>query len=475
MGRAFCPGSRQDISTNVLTTCAMFHIHLLHLDVVSAYLHANLKDPARYITLWGDEKGMMRQLFKAVNGIDNAAQLWNKHYDHFMMDEGFLRSSRDNCIYIHPETNVQSSLYVDDVLAASDPDKRVLLDKFVRKVQKMFKVRILGEPTRFLGMDITYLREQGICCISQQTMYIDKLVSTFLSESPCMHSPTTPMEVNVYDRLRLAQSEPDFEGPYRSIVGGLLFLFVCTRIDIGFAMSILTQQLAKPKPTHFLLAKRVLAYLQGTKSFGLILAGEPISALNVFSDASFANDQLDRKSMGGYVVFLGNSPISWAAKKHRGLVALSSTETEIVQVSESFKEILWEQPLLIDLGFPSIESQTVCHGDNQPAEHILKNNPTHAARTKHMDVKIKFCGEVLAKKNKILLKYVPTKFNFADIFTKPLSTVRFRELRSVMVQDLEGISNNSKFLQRTFAVLRDFIRMPLKSPITSIPEESEMF
>ena len=179
--------------------------------------------------------------------------------------------------------------------------------------------------------------------------------------------------------------------------------------------------------------------------------------------------------MGGYVVFLGNSPISWAAKKHRGLVALSSPETEIVQVSESFKEILWEQPLLIDLGFPSIESQTVCHGDNQPAEHILKNNPTHAARTKHMDVKIKFCGEVLAKKNKILLRYVPSKFNFADIFTKPLSTIRFRELRSVMVQDLEGISNNSKFLQRTFSVLRDFIRMPLKSPMTSIPEESETF
>ena len=99
-------------------------------------------------------------------------------------------------------------------------------------------------------------------------------------------------------------------------------------------------------------------------------------------------------------------------------------------MSESFQEILWEQPLLLDLGFSLIESQTVCPGDNQPAEHILKNNPTHAASTKHMDVKIKFCGEVLAKKNKILLRYVPSKVFFADIFNKPLSmyTVRFREL-----------------------------------------------
>ena len=134
------------------------------------------------------------------------------------------------------------------------------------------------------------------------------------------------------------------------------------------------------------------------------MGGEPISALNAFSGASFANDQLDQKNMGGYVVFSCNSPISWAAKKHRGLVARSSTETEIVQVSEAFKEILWEQLLIIDLGFPSIESQTVYHGDNQPTEHILKNSPTHAACTKHRDVKLKFCGEVLAKKNKILLK-----------------------------------------------------------------------
>ena len=98
----------------------MYNKHLLHLDVVSAYLHANLTGPARYIMLWGDEKGTMQPLFKAVNGIDNAAQLWNKHYDKFIMQEGFLRASRDNCIYIHPDSSAQSSLYVDDVLATAD-------------------------------------------------------------------------------------------------------------------------------------------------------------------------------------------------------------------------------------------------------------------------------------------------------------------------------------------------------------------
>jgi len=182
-----------------------------------------------------------------------------------------------------------------------------------------------------------------------------------------------------------------------------------------------------------------------------------LTTLVAFSDASFANDKLDRRSMGGYVVFVGSSPILWAIKKHRGIQAVSSTESEIVQVTEATKELLWLQPLLLELGFPEIEWDTTLHTDNEPAMHILLNNPTHSNRTKHMDIRIKFCGEVLAKKQKIALKYVPTKLNFADIFTKPLATVRFRELRGILVQNLEGIVNNSNFLRRTFAVLKDFM------------------
>ena len=78
---------------------------------------------------------------------------------------------------------------------------------------------------------------------------------------------------------------------------------MCTRVDIGFAVSMWTQHLANPKPTHFLLATSVLHYLQGTKTHGLLLGGEIIQSLVAFSDASFSNDPLDRKSMGGYIIF----------------------------------------------------------------------------------------------------------------------------------------------------------------------------
>ena len=148
--------------------------------------------------------------------------------------------------------------------------------------------------------------------------------------------------------------------------------------------------------------------------------------------------------MGGYIIFLGNSPVSWAARKHRGVQALSSTEAEIIQIVETTKELLWLQPLCADLGVTKINWSAVLNEDNKPASHVLLNNPTHSGRFKHMDIQIKFCGEVLAKRETISLKYVPTKFNFADIFTKPLNTAQFRDLRSVMLLVLLTMPKLSK-------------------------------
>ena len=116
------------------------------------------------------------------------------------------------------------------------------------------------------------------------------------------------MDTNVFDKLAKAVAEPDFEGPYRSIVGGLLYVSICTRVDIGFSPSILTQHPAKPKPTHFVMAKRVLFYLKGTRTFGLILGGEALAKLIAIADASFANDKQDRKRMEGMWFFWRTVP-----------------------------------------------------------------------------------------------------------------------------------------------------------------------
>ena len=76
-------------------------------------------------------------------------------------------------------------------------------------------------------MEIAYMREQGICCVSQQS-YVEKLARNFLTEQDTQFPTytTTPMEMNAFDKLEKAEEEPDFEGPYRSIGGACcMFLF----------------------------------------------------------------------------------------------------------------------------------------------------------------------------------------------------------------------------------------------------------
>ena len=107
------------------------------------------------------------------------------------------------------------------------------------------------------------------------------------------------------DSLNLIDGVP--VGPHRpirlSIAHARLTPSATAGLTVAFGANFtgraLWPRLAKPKPTLFLPAKRVLTYLVGTKSFGRILGEQPSSDFNAFVDASFANDQIDRKSMGG--------------------------------------------------------------------------------------------------------------------------------------------------------------------------------
>ena len=62
----------------------------------------------------------------------------------------------------------------------------------------------------------------------------------------------------------------------------------------------------------------------------------------------------------------------------------------------------------------------------------LANNPLSSARTKHIDVRFHFLRELVRSKM-IEVVYVPTKFQHADILTKPLTGEGFVMHRGVLM------------------------------------------
>ncbi|XP_020421238.1 uncharacterized protein LOC109949582 [Prunus persica] len=94
-----------------------------------------------------------------------------------------------------------------------------------------------------------------------------------------------------------------------------------------------------PTEPHFAVVKRVLRYLAGTLTHGIHFTFGDVH-LQAYSDANWAGDVNDRRSMTEYVIFLGNNPISWCAKK-QSTVSRSSTEAEYQALVFIAAEMSW--------------------------------------------------------------------------------------------------------------------------------------
>ncbi|CAM8988175.1 unnamed protein product [Rhodiola kirilowii] len=229
---------------------------------------------------------------------------------------------------------------------------------------------------------------------------------------------------------------PDQATTYRSIVGGLQYLTL-TRPDISFAVNKVCQFLHDPKSTHWSAVKRILRYVQGTIHHGLTIQPLLSCTLSAFSDSDWAGDIDDRRSTGGYAVFLGSNLIAWSAKKQT-TVSRSSTESEYKAVADTTAEIIWIEGLLKELNIQYNSPVLWC--DNIGATY-LSTNPVFHARTKHIEIDYHFVRERVARKL-LHIRFISSKHQLADIFTKPLPQPQFKEcirnLNLISTVDIEG-------------------------------------
>ncbi|GBO01753.1 Retrovirus-related Pol polyprotein from transposon TNT 1-94 [Araneus ventricosus] len=226
---------------------------------------------------------------------------------------------------------------------------------------------------------------------------------------------------------------PDDKLPYRELIGSLNYLAVCTRPDIAYSISKLSQYLTCYDKSHRLAAKRVLRYLKKTINYGLVFELDD-KVVYGYSDSDWGNSQEDRKSYSGYCFMLSNSVISWESKKQK-TVALSSTESEYMSLSDSCKEALYLQKLLSELDLGILCKQITINVDNNSAIKLAENSLFHS-RTKHIDIRHHFICDVL-EDGKIAVKHVSTSKMGADILTKPLGSLKhYERLKIINVTDL---------------------------------------
>lgn len=186
----------------------------------------------------------------------------------------------------------------------------------------------------------------------------------------------------------------------------------------------------KSTTVHWMAVKRILRYLKGSVQYGLVY--QPGSNLiQAYSDADYAGNPDDRHSTGGYVVYFGLNPISWSAKKQR-TVSRSSTEAEYRQLAYTAAELSCIRALFRDLGVGLPVPTLWCENISSIA---LASNPVFHARTKHLEVDYHYVREKVLR-GELVIRYIATQDQVADIFIKGLSRQRFAGLRfKLMVRD----------------------------------------
>lgn len=176
----------------------------------------------------------------------------------------------------------------------------------------------------------------------------------------------------------------------------------------------------------------MVRYLKGTPGQGILLRADSALTLQGWCDSEWAACPVTRRSLTGWLVFLGHSPISWKAKKQPS-ISRSSTEAEYRSMTTITCELKWLKRLLLSLGVHHPKAIPLfC--DSQSTLHIAKNFVFHE-HTKHIEVDCHFVRDAI-KDGLISPTYVPTTSQLADIFTKALGKRQFEFLFAKL-----GISN----------------------------------
>ena len=420
-------------SVRALMQIAVQNDLIVHqMDVKTAYLHAPIEEeiyleqPKGFENTSETGESLVCKLKKSLYGLKQSGRNWYKLLNDHLEQDNFVRNLSDHCVYKKQigSESIIVIIWVDDlIIAASNSD---LLNRFKNTMRSKFNMKDLGKISYFLGIQFDQKKDK---ITMNQKQYIIKMLERFgMSDCKPRSTPSEPREGGIKNEEEKSSELVDPRG-YRGIVGSLIYAMTCTRPDISWIVSKLSQTLANPKAEDLVAAKHVLRYLKGTVDYELCYKkNEEDLNLIGFSDADWASSVEDRRSTTGYCFSLTKQgpAISWKSKK-QPTVALSTCEAEYIGLAATTQESMYLTQLLNGMD-NKIYSCTEIHGDNQGAIALCKN-PVNRQRSKHIDVKYHFIRDTLSE-GKISIVYCPSEEMAADILTKPVTKLKMLKFKT---------------------------------------------
>jgi hypothetical protein len=242
--------------------------------------------------------------------LKQSPQAWHAKLSVALQTLGFTRSNADSSLFIQQNSvdKLIVLVYVNDLIITGSNETSVA--KLKADLQRQFSIKALGKLKYFLGIEMA-TSSKGVF-LNQRRYILD-----ILQDVEMLH--TKPAITPLDSKLRLDSSSKPFPTftTYQIIVGKLIYLTI-TRSDIIFVVSLLSQYMHAPTTQYLDMMKRILRYLKGTISRGIIMTRNGHTDITGYTDSDWAGNALDRRSTTGYCMFVGGNLVFWKSKKTTG-------------------------------------------------------------------------------------------------------------------------------------------------------------
>jgi transposase InsO family protein len=355
------PTPRMSSIRMLLAKCIQDQSEFRILDLSCAFLNA----PAQGLTYLRlppgrNKPGFAALLLQNLYGSRHGPRAWHNMLHNWFLTHDWTVNPHDPCVYTRMRKGIDAApmhccVHVDDI---GYTGTKAQVEEFEKEITKDFKVDLLGHlgvdatAKRYLGMEINRFDDRFEV---HNTTLIDQLIKD--TEEYNINKESVPMRDLRLDHSECPKSEAEraeMRGlKYRTILGQIGWIFLVSRPDLGWAYKECSRFASNYGKAHWLALLRIVGYLKKTRdTHKLVISRGNGTTLSACCDADW-NGETDRHlSTTGWIVFFGDSPISWCSRTQR-CVTRSTCESEYVSLASLTQEVIYLQLLAASLFRPT--------------------------------------------------------------------------------------------------------------------------
>jgi hypothetical protein len=286
------------------------------MDVKGAYLNGTLQEEV-YMHQpdgYGNGTNHVCHLIKTLYGLKQAGHEWNREFNKCLKTLCFHPLVSDPCAYMRETQGDLEILtvWVNDILLFACIQKG--MDDMKADLTSIMDLTDIGKPLKIIGIEITQ-KPDSIAIM--QTNYIESILK-WKGMKNC-HPVKTPLDPNIVITRNPQGEDGDHQNAFASLIGLLQYLSMATWLNISYTINQLSTYMANSSLAHQSATKRILHYLVGTKTKGIIYWAEHMdlqgdNPFYGYADAAYVNLE-DYHSTSRYVFIVNMGAITWGSHK----------------------------------------------------------------------------------------------------------------------------------------------------------------